>query len=156
MTEKRIKIYYGDVGYGYESVFKDYLVNAQEVRVEDPYIRKKYQIVNFVRFCEMLVKIGECKKLTLITGADDEEQKRENLLAFDHIADNLFDQGIEFRFEFNNILHDREIILSNGWNIKMGRGLDYFQSISNNYLQIGANDLDLRPCLETSFDIFRS
>jgi ATP-dependent Lon protease len=155
LVEKRIKVYYGDIGYGFESVFSDYLPGAKGVIIEDPYIRKKHQIVNFIRFCEMLVKTGDCKNITLITGSDDNAQSKENALAFDHLADDLFDHSIEFRYEFNNILHDREIKLSNGWNIRMGRGLDYFQSLSNNYLQIGANDLDLRPCLETSFDFYK-
>ena len=155
LIEKRLKIYYGDIGYSFESVFKNYLVGASEVIVEDPYVRQKHQITNFLRFCELLVRIGDCKKLTLITGVDDEVQKQENTLAFDQVADNLFEHGIEFRINFSDTLHDREIKLSNGWNIKMGRGLDYFQSLAGNYLQIGVNDYDLRPCLETSFDFYK-
>jgi ATP-dependent Lon protease len=156
IVEKRLKIYYGDVGYSFEKVFGDYLVSASQVKIEDPYIRQKHQITNFIRFCELLVKIGDCKKLILVTSADDEAQTKENTLAFDHIADNLFDHGIEFRYEFNNILHDREIKLSNGWNVKMGRGLDYFQSLGGNFFQIGVSDFDLRPCLETSFDFYNN
>lgn len=156
LIEKRIKLHYGDVGYSFESVFKEYLVGASEVVVEDTYIRQKHQITNFLRFCELIVKIGDCKKLTLITNSDDETQKRENILIFDQVADNLFDYDIEFRTEFSETLHDREIKLNNGWNIKMGRGLDYFQSLSGNYLQVGVSDFDLRPCLETSFDFYKS
>jgi len=155
LVEKRIKVYYGDIGYSFESVFKDYLSGAAEVIVEDAYIRQKHQITNFLRFCELLVKVGDCKKLTLITSADDDTQKNENILAFDQVADNLFDHGIEFRVQFSDTLHDREIKLSNGWNIKMGRGLDYFQSLAGNYFQIGVSDFDLRPCLETSFDFYK-
>lgn len=156
LIEKRLKIHYGDTGYSFESVFRNYLVGAYEVVVEDPYVRQKHQITNFLRFCELLVKIGDCKKLTLITGADDEIQKHENILAFDQIADNLFEHDMEFRIQFSETLHDRELKLSNGWNIKMGRGLDYFQSLGGNYFQVGTNDLDLRPCLETSFDYYRT
>ncbi len=155
LSEKRLKIYYGDTGFGFESLLKDYLVGASEVILEDPYIRQKHQLSNFLRFCELLVKVGDCKKLTLITGSDDEMQRQENMLAFDLLADNLFENGIEVRAQFDKNLHDREIKLSNGWGIKMGRGLDYFQSLAGNYLQVGVNDLDLRPCLETSFDFYK-
>lgn len=72
------------------------------------------------------------------------------------VADNLFEHEIEYRYEFSDILHDREMNLNNGWNVKMGRGLDYFQSLAGNYFQVGANDLDLRPCLETSFDFYKN
>ena len=109
-------------------MFKDYLVGATDIIIEDAYIRQKHQINNFLRLCEIIVKIGHCKKITLITGTDDEDQKKENNLIFDQIANNLFEHEIEFRYEFSEILHDRETKMNNGRNIKMGRGLDYFQS----------------------------
>ena len=156
LREKRIKVLYGDTGYSYETLFKDYLTDASEIILEDSYIRQKHQISNLLRLCELLVKMGSFKKITLITGYDDEQQKRENEMVFEQIADSLFEHEIEFRFEFSSTIHDREMKINNGWNIKMGRGLDYFQSLSGNYYQVGVNDLDLRPCLETSFDFYRS
>jgi ATP-dependent Lon protease len=155
LEEKRIKVLYGDTGYGYDIMFKSYMTGATEIILEDAYIRQKHQINNFLRLCEIIVKIGDCKRITLITGTDDEHQKKENNLIFDQIANNLFDHDIEFRYEFSEVLHDREIRMNNGWNIKMGRGLDYFQSLGGNYFQVGTNDLDLRPCLETSFDFYK-
>jgi ATP-dependent Lon protease len=154
LKEKRVKILYGDTGYSYEKLFKHYLVGAKEVTVEDPYIRQKHQIINFVRLCE-LIKIGDCTKINLLTGADDETQQRENMLMFEQLADSLIENGVTLSVQFSEILHDREIKINNGWNIKMGRGLDYFQSLSGNFFQVGANDLDLRPCLETNFDFYR-
>lgn len=52
-------------------------------------------------------------------------------------------------------LNDREIRIDNGWVIKIGRRLDFFQK-PDSWLGIGANDLSLRRCLETKVDIFRS
>ena len=43
--------------------------------------------------------------------------------------------------------------LSNGWVIKIGRGLDYFKAPEGKFV-LGACDLELRPCLETIVDIF--
>jgi ATP-dependent Lon protease len=74
---------------------------------------------------------------------------------FEQLADSLIENGVTLSVQFSEILHDREIKINNGWNIKMGRGLDYFQSLSGNFFQVGANDLDLRPCLETNFDFYR-
>ena len=156
LKEKRIKILYGDTGYSYEKLFKHYLVGATEVTVEDPYIRQKHQITNFVRFCELIVTIGDCKKINLLTSANDDAQQKENTIAFDQLADSLLENGITLTVQFDDLLHDREIKLSNRWNIKMGRGLDYFQSLGGNFFQIGATDLDLRPCVETSFDFYKS
>jgi ATP-dependent Lon protease len=150
--EKHFKIHYGDIGYGYEKVFEPYLIGAKEIRLEDPFIRQKYQIINFLKFCELAVKIGDVKKIILTTWADDIEQQTENQTMFDQIANSLFDNDVELEIIFSNTLHDRNIYLSNGWRITMGRGLDYFQSLAGEYFQIGANDQDLRPCLETNFD----
>ena len=155
LAEKRLKIHYGDVGYGYESLFKDYLKDATDITLEDPYIRQKHQISNFVRFCELVVRIGDCKKIHLITAADDESQRLENLYILEQLGNSLFDNNIELKISFNPLLHDRELKMSNGWHIRMGRGLDYFQSLSGNFFQIGVNDLDLRACLEANFDFYQ-
>lgn len=150
--EKHLKIHYGDIGYGYEKVFEPYLTGAKEIKLEDPYIRQKYQITNFLRFCELAVKVGDVKKIVLTTWADDIEQQTENQTMFDQIANSLFDNDVELEIIFSNTLHDRNIYLSNGWRIALGRGLDYFQSLGREYFQIGANDQDLRACLETNID----
>lgn len=150
--EKHIKIHYGDIGYSYEEVFKDYFIGAKSIKIQDPYIRQKHQISNFLKLAELISKIGDCNKIHLITSSDDKEQEDENKYAFGQIANSLYENDIDFTFEFSETAHDREIITSNGWRIIMGRGLDYFQSLAGNYLQLGANDQSLRPCLETSFD----
>lgn len=50
--ERHYRIHYGATGHSYDSIFADYLPGAEEVVVEDPYIRQQHQIVNFLRFCE--------------------------------------------------------------------------------------------------------
>ncbi len=49
----------------------------------------------------------------------------------------------------------REIRRSNGWTIKIGRGSDIYRK-PEDWLHVGADDLGLRPCLETNVDIARS
>ena len=153
--EKHLKIHYGDVGFSLENVLGDYLTGAKEITIQDPYIRLKHQISNFIRLAELLVKIDDCKKIHLVTSSSDPEQERESALAFEQIAESLFENNIEFSFEFSETIHDRQIETNHGWRIVMGRGLDYFQSLAGNYMQIGVNDQSLRPCLETSFDFIK-
>jgi ATP-dependent Lon protease len=52
-------------------------------------------------------------------------------------------------------LHDREVRLDNGWTVKIGRGLDFYQKPEGWYA-VGAIDLSLRRCLETKVDVFSS
>ena len=123
--------------------------------MQDSYIRQKHQISNFLKFAELIVKIGDCDKIHLVTASDDSEQEQENKNAFDQIANSLFENDVEFTFEFSDTIHDRQIETSNGWRIVMERGLDYFQSLAGNYLQIGVNDESLRACLETGIDFIK-
>ncbi|MFN7025334.1 MAG: MIT C-terminal domain-containing protein [Pseudorhizobium sp.] len=45
------------------------------------------------------------------------------------------------------------IYLLNGWVIKIGRGLDFYQT--RRVVRDRTNDLSLRKCLETKVDIYR-
>jgi hypothetical protein len=53
-----------------------------------------------------------------------------------------------------NPRYSLEIRLDNGWCIKIGRGLDFYQHPLSRF-GVGVNDLSLRKCLETKVDIFR-
>jgi len=66
----------------------------------------------------------------------------------------LLEVDITLDIQLNPNLHDREIRLDNGWVIKIGRGLDFYQKPGSWY-EVGALDLNLRKCLETKVDIFR-
>jgi len=156
LVEKKVQVHYGDVGYGYDSFIGPYLKGAKEVMLEDPYIRKKHQITNFVKFCETVVKIGDAKKIQLVTSFDNAYEKEEMEKYFLQLKDSLNANDLEFEWSYSDKLHDRFIIADNGWTIQLGRGLHYFQSLEGEYFQIGANDMDLRPCLLTSFDFYRS
>lgn len=140
-------------GNGYHTVFNRFLDNnVKWAVVEDPYIRTFYQCQNFLRFCELIVK--SCKSLEnvlLITTKSTEEQY--NWLNV--IRQDLIDRyKIDLVIEFSITLHDREIRLSNGWIIKIGRGLDYFKPV--NKFSLGSFDMDLKLCSETTIDVFYS
>ncbi len=152
--EKHFKIFYGDTGYSYETLFGDYLRGARVIDIEDPYIRSQYQVVNFVRFCEVVVKAGSAHTINLTTGFDDDRQRKETEGKLQSVGAGLMDYGIKLNITFNEHQHDREIRLDNGWRIKVGRGFDIYQK-PDSWFCIGANDLEMRPCLETIVDIFK-
>jgi len=152
--ERHYRIHYGATGYSYESIFGDYFPGAEEIVVEDPYIRQHHQITNFLRFCETAVRVSKPKKITLATRFDNQPEKEEAMAKLFTIADSLKQFDVILEIKENPALHDREVRLSNGWSIKIGRGFDLYQR-PDDWLQIGANDLDLRPCLETNVDVIR-
>jgi ATP-dependent Lon protease len=152
--EQHYTIYYGETGHSYESILAPYLDQAESVVVEDPYIRLSYQIQNFTRFCEAVIKCSTVKRIELVTSYDDYTDLEQVEAGLAELKQSLLELDVELDIQLNPNLHDREIRLDNGWVIKIGRGLDFYQK-PDSWYGIGANDLALRKCLETKVDIFR-
>ncbi|XP_013378270.1 PREDICTED: MIT domain-containing protein 1 isoform X3 [Chinchilla lanigera] len=126
---KQIKIEENATGFGYESLFKEYLNGTvTEVWIEDPYIRQTHQLYNFLRFCEMLIK-KPCKVKTvhLLTSLDEGCGKAQQSSGLEEIKESLSSHGVVLDIKYSSSIHDREIRFNNGWMIKIGRGLDYFK-----------------------------
>lgn len=162
--EKTIDVQYGDIGYGYEDLFAEYLKGASIVMLEEPYLGSGFQIVNLVRFIELLVKIGDCKTFRLITkpGEMPEESTSicENLKRIKETLGEMDGNIMSFEYEFDANSHDRFIRTSNNWDITLGRGLHFYQNMnpnkdSRNFFQMGTYDLSLRPCLKVRFTFMK-
>ncbi|NXM24109.1 MITD1 protein, partial [Oxyruncus cristatus] len=159
---KQIRIEENATGFGYEKLFHEYLTEiVSEVWVEDPYIRlvhqaSRYSLYNFLRFCEMLIK-GPCKVKTihLLTSCDPGSGRSQQMSGLEEIRQSLKNYGVTLNIEFSSSIHDREIRFNNGWMIKIGRGLDYFKKPQGRFC-IGYSDFDLRPCHETTVDVFHT
>ncbi|MBS1808654.1 MAG: BREX system Lon protease-like protein BrxL [Acidobacteria bacterium] len=154
LKEQHFTITYDATGYSYESIIGPYLRGASEVIVEDTYIRLTHQIQNFTRLCELFVKAGTFKRITLVTKFDADPDTVSIQEKLDEIQQSLLEFDVTFAVQVNPNLHDREIRLNNGWVIKIGRGLDFYQK-PNGYFDIGMFDLSLRKCMETKVDIFQ-
>ncbi|MFM7471401.1 MAG: BREX system Lon protease-like protein BrxL [Nodosilinea sp.] len=152
--ERHFTIYYGDTGHSYDSIFGPYFQGAQTIRIEEPYIRAPHQIQNFVRFCETAVKAATVKRIELTTSYDNETPIAEIQDKLNDLQQSLLELDIVLDIQLNENLHDREIRLDNGWVIKIGRGLDFYQK-PDSWFGIGVNDMSLRKCLETKVDIYR-
>jgi ATP-dependent Lon protease len=155
LQERHYTIRYGDIGHDFNTIFGDYIEGSTKVRIQDPYIRMSHQVWNFTRFCELAVRVGTVKEIELITGSDDETQEVDISSRLDDLADDLKDHGINFTYTFDRNIHDREVRFDHGWVVKVGRGFDIFQRTDKTRSGLGSQDLRLRPCLETSVDVFR-
>ncbi|XP_040517233.1 MIT domain-containing protein 1 isoform X2 [Gallus gallus] len=125
---KQIKIEENATGFGYEKLFQEYLTEiVSEVWVEDPYIRNVHQ-------------------------GNGRNQQTSGL---EEIKQSLRNHGITLNVAFSSSIHDREIRFNNGWMIKIGRGLNYFKKPQGRF-SIGYCDFDLRPCHETTVDVFHT
>jgi ATP-dependent Lon protease len=154
-TERHYTISYGDTGHSYDTIFGPFIPGAKSVVVEDPYVRMPHQIANFVRFCETVVKAGTVRSVNLVTSYDQQTDMVGLQEKLDELKQSLLEYDVALDIRLNEKLHDREVRLDNGWTIKIGRGLDFFQKPEGWYA-VGATDLSLRRCLETKVDVFRT
>ncbi|XP_050355708.1 MIT domain-containing protein 1-like [Nymphalis io] len=153
---EQVHIENNSTGHSYKKLFGRFLdEEIQYVIVEDPYVRSFHQIQNFLRLCELLViSCSNLKHIELITTKDgkSEADQREWLL---NLKNDLIKYKIKLVVKYSDTLHDRQITLSSGWIIKIGRGLDFYKAPENKFC-LGVFDMDLRPCHETTVDIVHS
>lgn len=116
-------------GVTYKGLLGDYLHDAKEITLVDPFIRQPYQIDNLVDFIQMVREVTvqqDTIKIHLSTQNEDDEKVAEVIDSFTELADELLPLGIEFTYDFK-ANHDRLIQTDTGWSITLGRGLDIFE-----------------------------
>ena len=135
-SEQHISVEENQRGVSYDSLFGAYLKGAADIKITDPYIRKFYQLRNFMEFVETIVKYKSTAdeiKLHLITQEDEyrEEQQTEHL---ERIKESCELVGVIFSWEYDETgtIHARHIVTDNGWKILLDRGLDIFQQYEMN------------------------
>ena len=105
-----------------------------------------YYLGCIFRECPALVSI---KLLTSKCPQQGEEQHRK----LSELKSSLAGRKIALAVEYSDTLHDRQVVFDSGWVVKIGRGLDIYRPPEGK-LALGAFDLKLRKCLETTVDIF--
>ena len=146
LQEKSMTFRMGQTGVSYEKLFASYMANANEITVEDTYIRAPWQIKNFMEFALMLINTRPVDDLKLNLITNEEDDKLPELIdRLDDIKDDLATYGIDFEYKFRDF-HDRCIKTDTGWTISLGRGLDMFEKY--NTFSIASSRQDMRKCKE--------
>ncbi|MCC8115073.1 MAG: BREX system Lon protease-like protein BrxL [Bacteroidales bacterium] len=123
----------GQTGVTYKNLFADYLKDAKEITIEDPYIKVPHQLRNLVDFMGMLIDTRDVNGLNvnLVTkGHDDNEKHAELIDNLDTVKDDMDTYGIDFNYSFRDF-HDRCIKTDDGWTISLGSGLDIYEKSDN-------------------------
>ena len=134
LQERHVVVPENTKGWSYRRLFGDYLVEASQITIVDPYIRAFHQIRNLVEFLRMvneLTPAGDEVAVHLITASDSEskeklEKQTENL---SQVQDSYAETATPFSFEYSASpnFHARSIRTDTGWKITLDRGLDIFQ-----------------------------
>ena len=145
LPEKANTYRLGQIGVTYESLYADYVHDANEITIEDPFIRTSWQVKNLMEFMTMLINTREVDDLKIHLVTSEEEEKIPELIdKLDDVKDDMAGYGIEFDYKFDESIHDRNIKTDTGWFIAMGRGLDIFEKYSP--YSVAAVRQDKRKC----------
>lgn len=144
-------------GVTYAGLFAPYLIGAKKIEITDPYIRFPYQIRNLVELVALvheLRKEGEEIQISLKTSTDAEfaEKVQTDL---NTLADSLEGTGVSFSYSLDTAIHDRSIVLDNGWKIILGRGLDIWQKTIGMF-DIAEKHQGLRLCKDCEITVLRN
>ena len=141
-------------GVTYKSLFGEYLVEAKDILLVDPFIRHGYQIDNLVDFIQTVreLNINDNVKIHLSTSCKDDASASEAIDNFDDIKDGLLPLGIEFSYDFM-AYHDRYIKTDTGWIVMLGRGLDIYEKFNRFSLQRASQSV--RRCKEFTISVNR-
>jgi ATP-dependent Lon protease len=133
-------------GISYKILFGEYLKGANNITLEDPYIRYYYQFKNLLEFCLMLnsLKAPDEEIALEVVTSNTEDKIAESINNFDELVQSVADIGINLTYRFESI-HDRSIYADNGWKVSLGRGLDIFDRIEGKF-NIADLDQTKRKC----------
>jgi ATP-dependent Lon protease len=153
LASKQINIRLNQKGVSWRSLLGDYFRTAHKFVVTDPYVRTPHQVSNFIELVQAIQDSSiypEELTIELHTQTTDDEKAATIIDCFQELQEDLAPRGIEFSWFFDAV-HDRSIILDNGWTINLGRGLDIYERYSR--WSLCASRPENRSCKEFSISI---
>lgn len=154
LNEQSLSFRMGQTGVSYAKLFANYLRDAKEITIEDPFIRTSWQVKNLMEFITMLIDTRDVDDLKINLITNEEDEKLPDLIdKLDDIKDDLVGYGIVFDYKFC-AFHDRKIKTDTGWSIGLGRGLDIFEKYSP--YSVANSRQDLRKCKDFTITYLKS
>ncbi|MCY2687568.1 MIT C-terminal domain-containing protein [Salinimicrobium sp. TH3] len=130
----------------YDRLFAKHLRGADNIELQDPWIRLPYQFQNLLEFCVMLgnnKEPGGTINLKVISWNTREFQEQSKA-CFEEIAASVKEMRINLTFALEKH-HDRYIKADNGCKVILGRGLDIYEKREGRF-SIGDVDQRWRKC----------
>lgn len=148
----RIEFAEGQKGFTWGKHVVPYLRGATEIRIVDPYVRKHHQMRNLLELIEAFARTKDAAdevRIRLTTVEDNEypDSKRKQTENLAQVRTSAATLGVIFNVDFveSKTIHDRSIRTDHGWIIDLGRGLDIFQKVSDNFLDLASRYPGRRP-----------
>lgn len=150
--EQHLEFMENQRGVTYDSLFRDYLKNAKNIVVTDPYLRIFFQLRNLMEFAETVIKYKNKEdevNLHIITAKEDRNLDGKQDEFLEQIQKSVATAGINLTWEYDetHTIHARHIVIDDKWKISLDRGLDIFQSYEmNNAFDLTNRMQEYRGC----------
>eukprot|EP00911_Craspedida_sp_UC1_P002379 UC1_evm4s1779 len=151
--KRSVDVAENDTGFAYSVIFRDWIKTATAGVLTDPYIRRPYQVHNLVRLCELCLRVSSLRRLEVRTTRAPAHEAPDQDTHLAQLQSSLRSHGMQLNVTYTQGLHDRELVLNNGYVVVMGRGLDYFKPPSHHF-GVGSHDMNLRACKATKIDVY--
>jgi signal recognition particle receptor subunit beta len=139
-------------GWPWSRIFSvQYLRDATQAWLVDPYLAKRRQRENLGEFVMTLVQFAKLKTLYIITREVDDTSPDADKKYYDALDRDTFEKvGMRVVHAIDPEIHDRSFTLDNGFVFKLGRGLDIYKPATG----LALRDSSLRNVRACEIDVF--
>lgn len=154
LVVKRLILRDCDTGWPMSKIFDPaYFAGASRVRLTDPYLHSRHQQRNLKEFLVHVFEHSKPKSLEIICSPPSIETKENSDRFFTDIAKDAFDRyGVMVEVIHSTSIHDRSVIIDNGFLVKLGRGLDFYKPATG----LAAHRQENRRVRSAEVDIFKA
>jgi len=151
---RRFTLRSNDKGWPFSRIFSDeFLKGAAEVWLVDPFLALRHQRRNLSEFVDQLLASSKPKTLHIITreASDDTNDMGADKTFYQQLDRFYFAKaGLKIEFMIDASIHDRFLVLDNGFMFKLGRGLDIYKPVAG----LASRDPTLRQVRNCEVDVF--
>jgi len=150
---KRIILRDGDTGWSMSKIFgAEYFAGANRIRLTDPYLHTRHQQRNLKELLIQVFEQSRPKSFEVICSPPSIDSKETSDRFFRDIAKDAFERyGVLLEVIHSTVLHDRSVIIDNGFLIKLGRGLDIYKPATG----LAAHRQENRRVRSAEIDVFK-
>ncbi len=142
----------GDKNWPFSRIFEaEFLRGATEIWLFDPYLAQPHQRRNLREFLDAISMVARPKNINIVTREVLDLAPPGDKPFYDQLDKILFERtGVKLSYSLDEHIHDRFVVLDNGYVFKLGRGLDLYKPVAG----LAGRDSALRHTRACEIDVF--
>ncbi len=142
----------GDKNWSFSRIFAaEFLGGATEIWLIDPYLVQPHQRRNLREFLDAVSTAAKPKIVNIVTREVSDSGAEADQSFYDALDRTFFEKaGMKLTHTLDEDIHDRFVVLDNGFVFKLGRGLDFYKPVAG----LAGRDPALRQTRACEIDVF--